>query len=285
MNKSFTELFGGGGASGGIGGWFMPLLASKTVTITRNGKLRMFLQMSGGGGGAGSNAAGQSMTGGNSGPWGVLTLDVVAGDVFVFTLGAGGVKGAANSNGSAGSSTTVTRNGVNIITGGGGEGGVYATGAGTINTAVPSATITGMDFVVTGIRAGSAQNNGSQIAASGGAASDILQTGRGRSPNANGSGVRGGSIAVDTGIPLYRWLALVEMGWATGNLVYGDPGVGGNTTPGEIAGPFGGGGSGPSTATDASNGGYGGGGGGGTGTNGAGNGGAALGALTFAPTE
>ncbi|UCV00303.1 hypothetical protein [Acidovorax radicis] len=265
---------------GGIGGWFMPVFTTGSVTINRDGKLRICVVSAAGAGAVGSGATGGGATGANSAPWGVVTIDVFAGDIISWTLGAGGVRPAAiNTNGPSGGTTTVFRNGSPIIVATGGEGGIFFNGTGTTNAPAPVATITGLDFVVPGIRAGSITTNGAGVTSSGGAAVDILRTGLGRSPDvAAGVQGRGGSIGVANGFALYRWLNLAEFGWTSAMLNFGDPGVGAGTTPGEIAGPFGGG-------ANSNNGGIGGGGSGGYNVASASSGGPAMLVLTFQPAE
>lgn len=268
-------------------GWKMAVPFSKTITFTKAGYVRIALQSSGGSGACGNSVSGTSSTGGNSGPWGVKVLRVAAGDVMVITLAAGGIAPASSGvNGVQGGTSTVTLNGTTIITAQGGEGGVWSNVLGTVNSPVPSATITGCDFYVPGLRAGSAPVVSGNFYYGGGSASDLLQCGLGRSPSptAANTPTAGGGVGTDTGATPLPCLVFEDFGLVTGagSQMPGQGGVGGSRVPG----PFGGGASqgsggqkGYSTA--------GAGGGGGSGANSAltGDGGPAYAFLQYEPTE
>ena len=216
-NKTYAELLAQGGGGAAVGGWSRAFISSATLpAFTQAGTVVLSYASAGGGGGAANNTSG-SATGGNSGPWGRKKFSVSVGDILAVNIAAGGRKAAANAtNGSAGSTGTVTLNGATIMTIQGGEGGVYAAGTDTATAPTPTATITGADFVVPGIQAGSAAAS-TNANASGGAALDVLQTGLGRSPNISGPGganTIGGSIGNNTGGIPQSWLLLAEWGIA-----------------------------------------------------------------------
>lgn len=278
---NYAALFGSAGGGAAAGGWTQIFTSSASVTFTEAGTVCLSVVGAGGGGAAASGGSGTA-SGGNSGPWGRKKFKVVASDVLAVTLGAGGLKAAsAATDGAQGSTTTVTLNGVTILTVQGGEGGVYVAGSGPAQPIAPAATVTGADYSRSGVRAGSATNTG---AFTGGAAVDILSNGTGKSPNATGAAGVGGSVGVDTGGSSLAWLALTEFGVAitdpnaasTTNTVPGRGGAAGAVK----AGAFAGGGS--NTATEPV-GGYGGGGGGGGSAASNGNGGPAFASLTFTP--
>lgn len=226
-------------------GWKMQVFASKSVTFSKAGWVRLAVQSAGGSGAATSGATGVCGTGGNSGPWGVKLIRVAAGDVLAITIGAGGARPATSgSNGLQGGTTTVTLNGTTIITAQGGEGGVYLGALGTANAPVPAATITGCDFWVPGIRAGSATVASGAQCYGGGAASDVFQNGTGRSPNApsGATASNGGTVGVDGGGAVTPYISMLEWGFATGiaGAQY-SPGQG-SVTGSWMSGPFGGGG-------------------------------------------
>ena len=276
------------GGAAAVGGWTTSVFSSRTTTFTQTGKLAISMVGSGGGGAVASGGQ-SSATGGNSGPWGRKVIDISSGDVLVVNIGAGGLKSASNSaNGNQGGTSTVTLNGVTILTIQGGEGGVFADLTATASASVPAATITGADFWVAGVRAGSAQCTSGSPSCSGGAAVDILQSGLGRSPAAVGAGITGvgGSVGTDSGgIPI-PWIALMEWGFvitdgASATAALGSPGRGG--VSGTIASGALAGGGAKSTTLSTVNGGIGAGGGGGNLPNSTGNGGPAYAFLAFAP--
>ncbi|MDE1997653.1 MAG: hypothetical protein KGI52_01870 [Burkholderiales bacterium] len=280
---NYAALFGSAGGGASAGGWSTVITASRSITFTQAGTVVFSVVGTGGGGAANAGGVGAA-TGGNSAPWGRKKIHVVAGDVLTFTLGAGGAKAAANSsNGSPGGTTTVTLNGVTIMTVQGEAGGVYVAGAGPANAPVPSATVTGADYWVPGVRAG--QASGGTGSSTGGAAVDILSTGKGRSPDSVGSSNSiGGSVGTDLGGIFLSWLALADWGVSIGDVntataTVGAPGRGADGAV--IAGIFAGGSS-NNTVQARSMAGIGAGGGAGYGaTNG--DGGAAYAFLIFTP--
>lgn len=277
MSSEFSDFFGGGVGSSISRGWAMQVFAAKSITFPKSGFVRVAVQSAGGSGAATAGATSTCATGGNSGPWGVKVFRVAANDVLALSIGAGGARPATGgSNGLQGGTTTATLNGTTIITAQGGEGGTYRSSVGTADAPVPAATVTGCDFWVPGLRAGSATVASGGQSVSGGAASDILQSGLGRSPNAtnNSVGMVGGSVGNDVGSPVTPYLALADWGLvsASGSKGPGQGGILGSIQPGF----FGGGGS----TNTASNNSYtdaiiGGGGGSGTSASFAGVGGAA----------
>lgn len=220
----------------------MAILASKTVTFTENG-IAVFSMVGVGGGGASGNNTTVQATGGNSAPWGRKRLQVEAGKSLVFTFGASVLSPATNStNGTNGNTSTAAYDGVTILTVQGGEGGRFGTPA---TAATAAATVTGADYWVPGVRAGSATGSG---ATSGGAAVDLLGTGKGRSPDVTASNVPiGGSVGTDLGGAFISWMALSDWGLvitdpSLATSTYGVPGRGGQQSPSTLPGAFGGGG-------------------------------------------
>lgn len=280
MSISFNQAFGGTG-SASLGGWAMPIFSSKSITFAQAGTVVLTVVGTGGGGAAnGSNPA----TGGNSAPWGRKKIKILAGDVLVIAIGAGGLKAAAiPGNGSQGSATTVTLNGSTIMTVQGGEGGVYVT-SGTASAPTPAATVTGADYWVPGVRAGSATGANGR---SGGAAVDVLSNGTGRSADASNAETLGGSVGRNSGgIPI-PWIALADFGFvitdgASASATVGAPGRGGEGAL--LAGALSGG-RGAATGAVNNGGGFGGGGGSGYSLATTGDGGAAYAYLTFTPAE
>lgn len=244
MNKTFAELFPGGGASA-AGGWAMPIFASKSITFTQAGVVVINAVGAGGSGGVGNNTSASAATGGNSAPWGRKKIAVSSGDVLLLTLGAGGPGvTTAITNGNAGGTTTISLNGTPIMTLQGGEGGVFVSGAGLATAQTPVATVTGADFWVPGLQAGTAIWNATSTTCSGGAAVDLLRTGLGRSPNkTTASSALGGTIGTDAGgvglswIELAAWgLVITDQTLATSTM--GIPGRGGATSPVIAPGAF-----------------------------------------------
>lgn len=285
-NKTYSELLGGAaGSSASAGGWQRPIISSKTINIDRAGILSVSL-LGAAAGGAFLAAAG-AVAGPNSAPWGRKLINVTAGDVVVVNIGAGGLKGASSGvPGSPGGTSTVTLNGVAVMTVPSGEAGVIASGTATASPSAVTATVTGADFWVPGVQAGSAQAN-SGTSASGGAAPDLLMLGVGRSPSVAGTaaGGVGGSVGTDAGgIPI-PWVALADWGFvitdgSTASSTVGSPGRGGAAAI--LPGPFGGG---AGTISGANNqpGGYGAGGGSGYSAATCFNGGGAYAYLYFVP--
>lgn len=142
--------------------------ATRSFTIPAWARKAYVVFHGAGGSGAWANTGSTaSATGGNSAPWGVVTIDVAPTKVLTCNLGAGGAAGSANSNGLQGGSSTLVYDGSTVMTVQGGEGGIYAA-SGLANPATPAATVTGADYWVTGLPAWPA-NNG----AGGGAAANI----------------------------------------------------------------------------------------------------------------
>jgi len=254
---TFSQAFGGGAGSGALGGWTLPILASKSVTITRKGRLQIAAMGSTGSGGF-TTTGGEGSTGANSAPWGVKVIDVAVGDVVEFVIGAGAAGQTVAGAGIAGTATLVKLNGTTIMTCNPGEPGIKGSSFPLIQTA-PTATVVGADYWAPGLRSG-------QLAAgalgSGGAAVDVFRTGLGRS-----TGTPGGSVGADgsaTGTTYTAPLSLpsFELGISfLGLNTAGLAGVGGNqTTP---AGGLFAGGSGSISGSSPGKGGRGAGGGGG----------------------
>ena len=104
---NLSELLGGS-----IGALYRSELvtSSRSITVSKAG----WAVVSGMGGGAGGTKS-STYPPGNSAPWGVKAFRVAPGDVVAFTIGAGG---AGNASGAAlaGGATTITLNGVTIMT-------------------------------------------------------------------------------------------------------------------------------------------------------------------------
>lgn len=281
--STFSEYFGGGSSGGGIGGWVMPILVSKSLpAFTVAGKLRIAIHGAGGSGAA-STLGG---TGGNSAPWGVKVVNIAVGDVVAITLGASTKTATLPSNGVQGGSSVVTLNGSTILTAQGGEGGQFANAAGTFNGQNPTAIVVGADWYVPGIRAGQVITNGANFTLSGGSAVDVLQTGLGRSPNVTGGNAvgAGGSVGNNTSANPKGWIAIANFGFAFGaGTNYGDPGKGAGNSPPQPAGDFAGGAA--NSGGMDSQGGIGGGGGAGNSIANSGFGGNGYAYLTFQPLE
>lgn len=280
---NYAALFGSAGGGASAGGWSTPIISSRSITFTEAGTVVLSVVGAGGGGAVNAGGAGCA-SGGNSAPWGRKKITVVNGDVLAFTLAAGGAKAAGgSSDGTAGGTTTVTLNGVTILTVQGGEKGVYVAGTGPAQPVAPAATVTGADYWVPGVRAGSA--SGVSNAMSGGAAVDVLGNSTGKSPAVTTTtpGL-GGSVGTDAGGIFLSWLALTDWGIAItdpaqASASAGAPGRGG-TSSAVKSGAFAG-----AAANDASQvqAGYGAGGGGGTSTASASNGGPSYAYLNFTP--
>ncbi|CAN7312222.1 hypothetical protein [Acidovorax delafieldii] len=253
---TFNQAFGGGSASGALGGWALPILASKSITIASKGKLQI-AAMGGTGSGGFTGTGGEGATGANSAPWGVKIINVAVGDVVEFVIGAGGAGQTVAGSGIAGNATLVKLNGTTIMTCNPGEPGIKGASFPLVQTA-PTATVVGADYWVPGLRSG-------QLAAGavafGGAAVDVFRTGLGRS-----TGTPGGSVGADgnsNGTTYTAPLALpsFELGISfLGLNTAGLAGVAGNqTTP--LGGLFAGG-AGAISGTNSGKGGRGAGGGG-----------------------
>ena len=233
----------------------------------------------GGGGASALSATSGAATGGNSAPWGIKMVELLATDTLAFSVGAGGLKAvAAPGNGSQGSTSTVAKNGATVMTIQGGEGGVAsAVGAEvTVSPAAALAAVTGADYWVPGVKAGSAQRTSSTsvVVGSGGAAVDIFSNGTGRSKNAVQESGAGGCVGSNDGTPL-SMVALMDWGLmiadaSLATVSYGVPGIGavfnvrkagafgGGIAGGGAAalGGVGGGGGSSSTAISAGDGGH-----------------------------
>lgn len=258
--NSLDNIAGGAAA---LGGWQMLVIAGKTITFDRAGRISLTVVASAGSGAKGSSGAGAA-TGANSGPWGRLVRSVAASDVLVLSPGAGGTaQASSNANGNNGSTSTATLNGTTIVTAQGGEGGRYHASAAV--AATPVATITGCDFWVPGLAAGNATGAGG--VGSGGAAVDALRSGLGRSPASTTATKDGGTVGTDlggaNGLP---WIVLPDFGLSFGDGVTARmPGVGsinagvdagwlaGGAANGGRGGPGGGGGGGPSFSGQGGN--------------------------------
>lgn len=277
--STFKQLFFGGGGAQALGDYSLYFFSSRTHTFTAAGTAVITIVGATGSGARGNTGSGAA-TGSNSAPWGRLKIAVAAGDVLTVNIGAGGAaQSGTNVNGLAGSNTTVALNGVTILTAQPGEPGVYnATAAVSANA---TATVTGADFVVSGLRAGNATGSNT---ASGGAALDVLRSGLGRSPNSTVVSSPGGSVGTDAGGNTFGYIAYLDFGFVPSDgrsdNVPGRGGGGGATV--NIGGPFAGGASG-STAGGA--GGIGGGAGGSVGNNPSGAGSPGFVYATFTPSE
>lgn len=230
-----------------------------------------------GGGGALSGGGSPSATGGNSGPWGQVTFDVLPTQTLVINIGAGGAqKTMPVGNGNAGSSSTVVLNGVTKMTVPGGEGGVYKATGGAV-AATPSAAVTGADFWVPGLPAYDAPS------VSGGAASNVFYMSASELTT-SASNAPGRHVGMPGDVPPSTPL----MGVIHPNIpilffstTVGHPGVGGDVTIDTAVGLFAGGHGYNGTNSLGCKGGQGGGGGGGTPSAVNNSGGNALGYVVF----
>ena len=286
---SFASQFLGGGVSP-YRGWKMAIFTTNSITFPKAGYVRLAMQGSGGSGATVASASnGVAATGGNSGPWGVKSFRVAANDALVVNIGAGGAQptGGVATAGNQGGVSTAVLNGSTILTAQGGEGGLFRTSAGTIDAPVPSATVTGGDFWVPGIRAGSATCSGSVQALSAGAASDVLRCGLGRSASVNAVGVfSGGCVGSDGGFSSIPYIAFEDFGIVPSSPGSRSPGQGGVQASSWQAGPFAGGANCPQSSQVAmAHGGYGGGGGAGYSQSFTGIGGGAYAYLIYEPVE
>lgn len=280
---NYAALFGSAGGGASAGGWSTAIITSRSITFTAAGTVVLSVVGAGGGGAVNAGGAGCA-SGGNSAPWGRKKFTVVNGDVLTFTMAAGGAKAAGgSSDGSAGGTTTVTLNGVTILTVQGGEKGVYVADTGPAQPVAPAATVTGADYWVPGVRAGSA--GGVSNALSGGAAVDVLGNGTGKSPNVTTTtpGL-GGSVGTDAGGIFLSWLAITDWGIAItdpaqASATVGAPGRGGDAGTCR-SGAFAGAGAHSSVQVAA---GYGAGGGASSSTGAASNGGPSYAYLNFTP--
>lgn len=212
-----------------------------------------------GSGGGGALAGGSSSaTGGNSGPWGQVTFDVLPAQTLVINIGAGGVQKALPAgNGNAGSSSTVVLDGVTKMTVPGGEGGVYKATAGAV-AATPSAAVTGADFWVPGLPASDAP-----ATVSGGAASNVFYM---SASELNTSGIPGRHVGMPGNVPPSTPLLGVihpNIPVLFFSTTVGHPGVGGDAGIGAAVGLFAGGHGYTGANSAGCKGGQGGGGGGG----------------------
>lgn len=257
---NYDQAFGGAGAASAkrlaafvrsTRSFQVPSWATKATVV---------VQGSGGGGAFSNNTSGSAATGGNSGPWGQITLDVQSGQTLAVNLGAGGAAKSTQGNGNAGSSSTVVLAGTTVMTVPGGEGGVYGTTTDVL-AATPAAAVTGGDFWVPGLPAYNA--NQSANAGSGGAAANIFNmTVAELTP---GGANQGRHVGMPGNLPDSTPL----MGVMHPNIpvlffstTIGHPGVGGSASGSAAAGLFAGGGGSTGSGTFL-RGGIGGGGGGG----------------------
>lgn len=252
---NYDQLIGGSGQASALRLTAL-VRATRSFTIPAWAR-RAYCVFHGAGGSGAWGGNGTSATGGNSAPWGVVTIDVAPTKVLTFNFGAPGAKPAISSNGIAGADSTLVYDGSTVMTVGGGEGGIYAAGGGNTAPANPVATVTGADFWVSGLPAFNASNG-----ASGGGAANIYNMTL--AEVATTVAQRGRSVGTNdtTGLPLLGLIhqSIPVMFFST---TAGHPGVG-NDSATPVAGLFAGGfGYDSSGAATASHGGQGGGGGGG----------------------
>lgn len=259
MSQNISTFFSSSGASEKRLAAFVRTTRSFTVPSWAK-KATVVLHGSGGGGAFSLAASGYAATGGNSGPWGQITLAVQSGQTLAINLGAGGAAKTTQGNGNAGASSTVVLAGTTVMTVQGGEGGVLDTTFDVL-AATPTATVTGADFWVTGLPAYNA--NQSNNPGSGGAASNVFNMAV--SELTAGAQQQGRNVGMPGNAPVSTPL----MGVMHPNIpvlffstTVGHPGVGGSSSVPDAAGMFAGGGGRDSSGT-VLRGGIGGGGGGG----------------------
>lgn len=222
--------------SASLDAWAMPILTSKVLpAFSVAGKVRIAVLGGTGSGARCSASVAAGATGSNSSPWGVKVLTVNSGGVLEFVIGAGGTAKTTDGAGNAGNSSLVKLNGVTIMTAQPGEPGAYGTTY-PLNAPAPTATVSGADTVVPGLRAAAALSVNN---CTGGSAVDVFRTGLGRS-----TGEVGGSVGADAGSspsPAFP-SSSAEFGVQfTGVAAAGSPGVGaapgsGFDAPGIFAG-------------------------------------------------
>ena len=151
----------------------------------------------GGGGGGGSNGNNNGGSGGGSGAYSSSTIAVTAGQVYSYTVGAGGTRGVNGTswNGQAGTATTFTGAAVNINAGGGTGGGGNKGAIGTGGTATGGATNTNGNNGTLGTASGNAGGNAPNGGGTGGAGGVTNTSGNpGNNPGGGGGGgEKGGS--------------------------------------------------------------------------------------------
>lgn len=165
------------------------------------GVFRVFLGgLGGGGGGARADfGTGKGASGGGPGAYDHLWLDVVPGDVIAFTIAAGGTPASTvDAAGSNGGTTTITLNGVAVLTLEGGEGGKVGTLAAGVLGGLPG-TAYGGESGVTGGRAGNVAAGAITYAGTGGGAPGSMfgDGGRGGDVAAGAAGITGGGAMAE----------------------------------------------------------------------------------------
>jgi len=260
MPNTLNTLDNIGGGSNGASAFTLNFDVSGTFTAPFALTVNLVVQAAGGSGGAGNVALG-----GNSGPWGIKQISMAAGDVLAITIpaAAAGVTGSGVA-GNNGGTTTVTLNGVTILTATGGEGGPASASFAALNPATVVSAITGADVWYPGLQSG-AMTTGGVSGRTGGAAVNVTGNGKGRSSSLSVSDASAGgsigiasaaspSIAVDpvSTVNIYTFGI-----YPTGNV--GKGGNGNSGGDGSAGGAFAGGGAG---SAKGGAGGWGGGGGG-----------------------
>ncbi len=271
---NYNGLFGGSGGGGAATNYTLTYMTAGSFTAPFACSITALLQAPGG-----SGASNAIAIGGNSGPWGIKTFSMAAGEILTLTPGTGGAAVTGGVAGNTGSACSIVSNiAGTIMSGTAGEGGPSA-GSGALNPATVVSAITGADAWYPGLQAGAV--TGGTISRTGGAAVNVTGDGTGRSPGLSASGSSaGGSVGrqpvinatvADTPLNTINYFVfglfpLVTTGKGSDGL------PGGGTV--SAADPFGGGGAtGNTGAAGAGRYGSGGGGGGASATSGAGGGG------------
>ena len=251
-----------GGSGGGLGEyWSRYIFSSQQFTFNTDGAVKLAIVGAGGGG-----ANGQGGVGGNSAPWGRKYIKIKAGDILLITLGAGGaMQQGLRLEGLPGGVTTVSLNGVVIMTAEGAEGGNSYVASRPITQPKPAvAKVIGADYWVPGLVSGTSTNGA--FIGSGGASVDLFGLGLGSSPAASASNSPGGSVGTNkggasplAGVLSSEFMATIATAILTGSAQQG-PGIGAYTAA-QSGGWFAGG-MGTNNSSEALLGGLGGGGGG-----------------------
>lgn len=199
---------------------FLPVYSTREIKIEQHGVITIAAVA-----GGGSGACGESATGGGSGACGVMSFVVMPGDVLRIEIGAGGAGAkftVSPSFGNAGGATVIYKNGVRIAYLPGGEPGRGLRQAGVVAGSGATAEPEG-DFILKAKGAGSGGINYARIACTGGAAVDVMFTGKTASASVDTSGsynILGGAGVggVNASTPLYGGGA-----GENGNDIFGKP--------------------------------------------------------------
>lgn len=174
------------------------------VWVVPNGVTSVTFGVWGAGGGGGGTLSQVSPLsnpragGGGGGAFSQVVVPVTPGDEFTFHVGAGGIGGSGENDGTAGEFSTIEFGGTIIASAAGGEGGAFRSSTGTVGTATGLGGATGVGFMYAGGNGGAAStaNNG----AGGGGAAGSTENGHNGSATSGGLGgqLGGGNGASQT---------------------------------------------------------------------------------------